>query len=241
MNSLRKHTIIGIWTLLGLLLTMTLILGACTGASPEPAPATEAAEEVSPEAPEPTPTEEPPTPEPLIITDGLGRQVVLDEPAERIVSLAPSNTEILFAIGAGDKVVGRDDFSDFPSEVLEVSSIGSTYGELNTEIIVGLEPDLVLAAGITPPEHIEALESVGLTVYVLGNPNDFAGLFDNIRTAGELTGKESEAGALVGNLQAQFDEIVSRLEDVEPVSVFYEIDGTDPTSPWTIGGGTFHS
>jgi iron complex transport system substrate-binding protein len=176
-----------------------------------------------------------------VLTDGLGREVVLDAPAERIVSIAPSNTEILFAIGAGDKVVGRDDFSDFPSEAMDLPSIGSTYGDLNTEIIVELGPDLVLAAGITPPEHIEAMESVGLTVYVLGNPSDFDGLFENLLAAGKLTGNVAEAAALAEDLQERLNEIAVRLEGVESVSLFYEIDGTDPTSPWTLGSGTFQS
>ncbi|MFP3855032.1 MAG: ABC transporter substrate-binding protein, partial [Anaerolineales bacterium] len=167
------------------------------------------------------------------------REVELESIPERIVSMSPSNTEILFAIGAGDKIVGRDDFSDYPEEALEIPSIGSTYDELNTEAIVELEPDLVLAAGITPPEHVETLESVGLNVYVLGNPTDFEGLFENLRTAGQLTGHEEEAEALVADMQARFDDIVGKMEDVEPVSVFYEVDGTDPTSPWTTGSGTF--
>src|SRR5215510_9163395 len=76
----------------------------------------------------------------LTFTDGLGREVKLEAPAQRVVSLAPSITEMLFAVGAGSQVVGRDDFSDFPAEVADIASIGSTYGELNTEAIVALEP-----------------------------------------------------------------------------------------------------
>ena len=82
----------------------------------------------------------------MTLTDGLGREVQLNEPAQRVVSLAPSITEILFAIGAGSQVVGRDDLSDFPAESQSVPSIGATYGDLNTEAIVALEPDLVVAA-----------------------------------------------------------------------------------------------
>jgi iron complex transport system substrate-binding protein len=223
------------------LVIAVLALGACSAATQEPVVATPVPQEASTDEIEPTATAEPPTPEPLVFKDGMGREVVLDGPAQRIVSIAPSNTEMLFAIGAGDKIVGRDDFSDYPSEAMEIPSIGSTYGDLNAEAIVNLDPDLVLAAGITPPEHIEAMESVGLTVYVLANPNDFKGLFENMLTAGELTGNDSEAAALVEDLQKRFNEIVVRLEGVESVSLFYEIDATDPTSPWTIGNGTFQS
>jgi len=178
---------------------------------------------------------------PVLITevDGLGRRVTLASPARRLVSLAPSDTEILFAIGAGEQLIGRDDFSDYPAQVAEVPSIGSTYGELNTEAIVGLSPDLVLAASITPPEHIEALEAVGLTVFVVGNPDEFAELFDNLELVGRLTGHEPEAIALADNLAARYEVVVTAIQGLEPVSVFYEVDASDPAAPWTTGSGTF--
>ena len=211
-----------------------LLLAACAAPAHSPVPPTAPADPTS------QPTEAPrPTVESISAVDGLGRQVALPEPAGRVVSLAPSNTEILFAIGAGDQVVGRDDFSDYPLEAVEVPSIGSTYGVLNPEPIVGLEPDLVLAAGITPPEHIEALEAVGLTVFVVGNPDTFPTLFDNIALVGRLTGHEPEAIALVDNLAARHEAVVAAIQGLEPVSVFYEVDGSDPAAPWTTGSGTF--
>ena len=186
-----------------------------------------------------TPTEEPPAPEPLVLTDGLGREVVLDGPAQRIVSLAPSNTEILYALGAGDQVIGRDEISDYPPEALDVASIGSTYGELNTEAILALEPDLVLAATITTPEQVQALEALDVPLYLLPNPMTFDELFDNLLAVGELTGTQTQAQALVEDLQTRVTEVVDKTDGVEPVAVFYEVDGTDPTAPWTTGAGTF--
>lgn len=231
-------------TLLSSLLIITaLLLVGCGGTTPEPTEApVEAPTEVPTEAAATQPTATPePEPTPMVFTDSVGREVTLESVPERIVSMSPSNTEILFAIGAGDQIVGRDDFSDYPEAALDIASIGSTYGELNSEIIVEMNPDLVLAAGITPEEHVTALESVGLTVYVLGNPTDFEGLFENLRTAGELTGHQSEAETLVLELEARYQAIVDRMEGVEPVSVFYEVDGTDPGSPWTTGRGTFQN
>src|SRR5688572_13700159 len=99
----------------------------------------------------PVPATEPPT-STLTFTDGLGRKVTLNGPAQQIVSLAPSNTEILFAIGAGDQVIGRDQLSNFPPEAETVTDIGPAFQELNTELIVSLKPDLVLAAEINTPE-----------------------------------------------------------------------------------------
>jgi len=182
-----------------------------------------------------------PSDEPLQWTDGLGRQVTLAAPAQRIVSLAPSNTEILFAVGAGPQIVGRDEPSDFPAEAAAVSSIGSTFGQLNTEAIVALQPDLVLAASITAPEQVQALEGLGLTTYVLSDPIDFDGLYQNLQTVGELTGRQAEAAELLAELEARVTAVEEKTQSVERLRVFYEADGTDPTAPWTTGSGTFQS
>jgi len=178
---------------------------------------------------------------PLDLTDGLGRQVALAAPAQRIVSLAPSNTEILFAIGAGSQTVGRDELSDFPTAAVTVSSIGSTFGQLNTEAIVALQPDLVLAASITAPEQVQALEDLGMTIYLLPNPNDFAGFYQNLRIVGELTGRQAEAAELAAGLEARVAAVAESVQGVDRPRVFYEADGSDPTAPWTTGSGTFQS
>src|SRR5271157_6517522 len=123
--------------------------------------------------PAPAPTQPLPTPIPtatsINLTDGLNREVSLAAPAQRIVSLAPSNTEILFAIGAGAQVVGRDTFSDYPNAVQSLPKVGGT-DKYNNEQIVALQPDLVLAAEINTADQVKALESLGLTVYYLKNP-----------------------------------------------------------------------
>jgi len=177
---------------------------------------------------------------PIQLTDGLGRAVTLAAPAQRIVSIAPSNTEILFAIGAGKQVVGRDEMSDYPAEAKAVASIGSTYAKLNTEAVVALKPDLVLAADITNPEQIQALEQLGITVYELPNPKDFAGLYANLATIGKLTGHEAEAAAYADQLKTRVDAVTSRMAGVSArPKVYYELDATDPTKPYTTGPGTF--
>lgn len=215
---------------------MGLVVVACSGSS---APTEEPVEILSP-----TPALEPtvePTEDvyPLTLVDGMGREVVLPGTAQRIVSIAPSNTEILFAIGAGDQVVGRDEISDYPPEALEIASIGSTYGELNTEAILALEPDLVLAATITSPEQVQTLEALGIPLFLLANPEDFSGLLENINVVGILTGHEAEAKALAEELEARIKTVTQKTADAKSVSVFYEVDGTDQTAPWTTGAGTF--
>lgn len=174
----------------------------------------------------------------LTFTDGLGREVVLPGPAQRVVSVAPSNTEILFAIGAGAQVVGRDEFSDYPAEAASLPSIGGSMGEFSAEAIVALEPDLVLAAEINTPELVKQLEDLGLTVYYLSNPTTLEEMYVNLEIVGQLTGHD--VSALVESLK---ERVAAVDEKIAPLSfrpnVFYEIDATDPTKPWTYGPGTF--
>src|SRR5258706_2561934 len=90
------------------------------------------------------------------LTDGLGRTVKLSQPAQHIVSLAPSNTEILFAIGAGQQVAGRDMFSDYPEAAKSLPDIGGSMGEFSPQQNVALSTDPFLAAGPHKPEHVHA-------------------------------------------------------------------------------------
>ena len=176
----------------------------------------------------------------ITLTDGLGREVKLEGPAQRVVSLAPSITEMLFAVGAGSQTVGRDEASNYPDAALNVTSIGTTYGDLNTEAIVALKPDLVIAAQANTPEQVKSLEDLGITVYYLKDPVTYAELFEQVELFGQLTGHEDEAKALAESLAARVDAVTQAVANVtEKPKVFYEIDGTDASKPWTSGPGTF--
>lgn len=181
-----------------------------------------------------------PTPGPLSLTDGLGRPVTLADPAQRVISLAPSNTEILFAIGAGEQVIGRDEFSDHPEAATALPSVGGSMGQYSLEQIVALEPDLVLASEINTPEQVKALEDLGVTVFYLGNPTTLEEMYANLATVGRLTGRDAEARALAQSLQVRVAEVDKKLALVaERPTVFYEIDASDPNKPYTAGSGTF--
>jgi len=175
----------------------------------------------------------------ITLTDGLNRMVILTGPAQRVVSLAPANTEILFGIGAGAQVVGRDETSDYPAEALALPTIGG-YSGFNLEAIVALHPDLVLAGGINTPELVASLEHLGLTVYYLPNPVTLEEMYTNLETVARLTGHELETGALVESLKRR----VAAVDDkILPLSyaptVYYELDATEPTKPFTAGPGSF--
>lgn len=181
-----------------------------------------------------------PTAGPVVLTDGLGREVRLETVPERIVSLAPSTTEILYAVGAGPQLVGRDEFSNYPEEAKTLTSVGGSMGDYNLEQIVSLKPDLVLAAEINTPEQVKALEDLGLTVYYLSNPANVEGVYELLTTAGQLTGHTAEAEALVESLKARVAAVSAKVASATTTpKVFYELDGTDPGKPWTAGSGTF--
>ena len=177
---------------------------------------------------------------PMFFMDGLGRKINLEQAPQRIVSLAPSNTEILFGVGAGSQVVGRDTLSDFPEEAKALTDIGSTFDALNTEKIVSLKPDLVLAAEINTPEQVKQLESLGLTVYYLKNPSTLEGMYKNLEIVGQMTGHDKETATLIESLKKR---VAAVDEKIAPISsrpnVFYELDATDPAKPFTAGKGTF--
>ncbi len=206
------------------LLCMGFILSACASATPAPT-----------QLPAATPT-----PTGISIVDGLGREITLDRPAQKVASLAPSNTEILFAIGAGAQVIARDSFSDYPEQALAVADIGGGFGEIDTETLVSLEPDLVLAAEINPVENVRMLEDLGLKVFYLSNPKELDGLYENLRTVARLVGHEAETEGLIESLKLRVSTIEEKVSSLqERPLVFYELDGTDPSAPWTSGPGTF--
>lgn len=176
----------------------------------------------------------------VTLTDGSGRTVSLRLPAQRVVSLAPSNTEVLFAVGAGGQVAGRDSFSDYPPAAKNVPDIGGGMGTLNLELILSKKPDLVLASPLTPPEQIADLEKANLTVYVVPNPKTFDDLYANLETVGKLTGHDTDAATLVASLKARVKAVTDKVANVSTrPMVYYELDATDPTAPYTSGPDTF--
>ena len=208
--------------------SLILLLSAC-----KPAPQAQSSPPTTTSLPSPTPA-------PIVIKDGLGHDINLEKPAQRVASLAPSNTEILFAIGAGTQVVARDSFSDYPEQANQIRNVGGGFGEIDTETLVSLQPDLVLLAEINPVEQVQTLESLGLKVFYLNNPKDLEGMYENLRIVARLVGHEGEADTLIEGLRARVAEVEQKVENVsERPLVFYELDGTDPNAPWTSGPGTF--
>jgi iron complex transport system substrate-binding protein len=199
----------------------------------------------APVVPTPTQTNTPmpttaATKQPFSATDAYGNTITFATAPKRIVSLAPSTTELLFAVGAGNQVVGRDSYSDYPPEATRVSDIGGGTGDLNTEAVLALNPDLVLAAELTSSDQVKTLEGLGLTVFVVPNPQNFDGLYADINLVGQMSGHADVAAELVASDKKRVASVEQKLSGItyKPL-VFYELDATDPSAPWTAGAGTF--
>ena len=128
---------------------------------------------------------------PLTISDSYDRQVTIQKLPERIVSLAPSNTEILFALGLGDKVIGVTEVCDYPEEAKAIERVGGFQGP-NMEKIIAAKPDLILADSLTGPEAVEQLQSAGLAVIAVRS-DGLEQLFANIELIGQVTGASAQA------------------------------------------------
>jgi len=145
---------------------------------------------------------------PIEVTDQLGRIVKLEKLPERIISLAPSNTERLFALGLADKVVAVTDYCNYPPEAKEKPSIGG-FSTPNIEEIVALSPDLILATSIHEKRIIPQLEEKGLTVFAL-NLKTLDEALEAITMVGEITEKEEEASKLVADMQNRIKAVTDK-------------------------------
>ena len=176
----------------------------------------------------------------IAVEDGLGRPVRLERPAERIVSLAPAHTEILFALGAGDRLRGRDSFSDHPREALEVPSIGSAHPRPNLESILLLRPDLALVGGTMDPSDVRALEAIGIPVYASGVIATLEDVYADVLAISRLCGRPGEGDRLAAALAGRVEAVRKRARTAtrKPL-VYYEIDASDPARPWIPGPHSF--
>jgi iron complex transport system substrate-binding protein len=175
-------------------------------------------------------------PSSIEITDQLGRLVKLDRMPQRIVSLAPSNTEVLFALGLADMVVGVTDYCNYPPEAKEKPSIGG-FSTPNIEQVVALSPDLILAASIHQKQIIPQLEARGMTVFALA-PKTLNEVLETITLVGEITDKKEEASRLVTGMGSRIKAITDKtnnLPEAQKPRVFY-VTWHDPLK--TAGSGT---
>jgi iron complex transport system substrate-binding protein len=157
---------------------------------------------------------------------------------EKIISVAPSCTEILFAIGAGDKVVAVTDYDDYPYDFAawiaagNMTSVGD-FTSPNMEVITSLDPDLILASGGVQEESVSTLRDYGYKVLVL-DPTSVDGILNNIELVGNATGKQAEATSLINDLTNRINAVAETVANATKPKVYYETY-YETTSSWTIG------
>ena len=176
--------------------------------------------------------------ETVTLTDALNKEIKIEKAPERIVSLIPSNTEILFALGAGENVVGVNDTDNYPPEVESIQKIGGV--EYDLEMIISLNPDLVLAheSGMYGlGDGIAQLEAAGIPVFVVKNAVNFEETYQTIEQIGLLTGRQDEAKKVNENIQTKLAELQEKVKDVEPKKVFIVV-GANPEI-YAVGKGTY--
>jgi iron complex transport system substrate-binding protein len=169
-------------------------------------------------------------------TDDIGRTVTIQNIPQRIVSLSPSNTEIVYALGLQDELVGVTSDDDYPADA-QTKPIVSDYSTTDLEKVVNAKPDLVLADSIQQHDVIPALENLGITVYVM-TPPDMNGIYRDIQVLGRITGKTKDAAALVASMQSSIKSVTdktNKLSDAQKPRVLY-VTWYDPI--WTAGSGT---
>ena len=169
------------------------------------------------------------------IVDQMGRTITVPENPKRIVSLAPNITEILFAVGAGEVVVGVSEFSDYPEAARSLPKVG-TYIKPNLERIVELSPDVVIATADGEKEkEIAKLHTLGIPVYVI-NPTDVSGIITTVREIGKLVSQEEKAESLARKMEERINDVRERVKGLKRVRVLLTLS-VEPII--TISSGTF--
>ncbi len=173
----------------------------------------------------------------ITVTDMLGRTITLDEPATRVVALSAADCEFLFAVGAGDALVGRGEYCDYPAEVFDVPSVQSGY-ETNIEEIIALEPQVLLMSTMAQTEEqVQQLEDAGIRV-VVSDAQDIDGIYQAVEMIGTLMGKEAEAAEVVDNMKTSLAEIQEEAKNLAGGSIYFEVSPLQ-WGLWAAGKGTF--
>ncbi|HYU58783.1 MAG TPA: helical backbone metal receptor, partial [Actinomycetota bacterium] len=192
-------------TLLGALAAIAIVASACV---PQPSAT----------------TQDSPLPAfPVTLTDDEEVTVTLDAVPKRIVTWAPSNTEVLFALGIGERVVGvSGEFDDYPPEARRIERVGGANVQPNVETVVALQPDLVLEGFGGGEEWKQQLREQGIPVFTVVAAG-FEDLLHDIRTIGRLTGTTAKAGTLVNDMRGRAEDVAGRVADEERVTCFFEV------------------
>lgn len=158
----------------------------------------------------------------ITITDSYGKEITLENEPQRIVSVAPNVTEMIYALGGEDKLVARTDYCDYPAEVSEVESIG-TLTTPDIEKIISLEPDLVITSTHFDEGNGNKLEEAGIPVISLYEELDVEGVYTMLETLGIILNKQDKAKQIIDNMKATINEVQTKVAGLETPTVYYVV------------------
>ena len=175
---------------------------------------------------------------PLTVTDDSGASAAFNSSPRRIVSLSPGHTETVFALGAGDRLVAVDTYSDYPEAAKAVQPRLTTYPSPSLEAVIGLRPDLVLSL-TESDDQLNAIRRQGVPVLKLF-PKDYQGTVDDIRKLGQVLDTVDAAEAIASDMEARRDAVAAAIAGAPSPTVYYELDASDPARPFAAGSVGFY-
>lgn len=174
---------------------------------------------------------------PLKVVDSFKKEVTIEKEPERILSLSPSITEIIYAIGKGDKLVGRTDYCTYPEDTKKVPSVG-TITDPSIEKIIELKPDVVIYSSIVKEEIIKKLESLNIKVVGYSGEESFDGTYDMINNVSKVLNAQDGASKVILSMKKKIEDVVSKVKDSKKPKVYYVI-GFGKYGDFTATGDTF--
>lgn len=171
------------------------------------------------------------------VTDDLDNELKFEEVPATVVSLIPSNTEILYEIGAGEKIIGATDYDNYPAEAAEVERVSDSV-VFNAERIIELDPDVVIGYSTGGPTGYEELEAAGIQVFVIESAESFEDVYGDIEQISTVMGLEDKGEAVIGSIQQQIEEVQEKVSDVEEKKQLY-VEISPSPEIYTTGQKTF--
>ncbi len=224
----RKFTLLAV-----LLAAAALLFAGCSSESvdqtPSPTPAPVGTPEVSEEPEDTTYT----------VVDSQGTVHEFDSVPDTIISLAPNITEIVFAIGSEEKLLGRTDWCNYPEEVMDIEGLGD-IDQPDIERILELNPDIVLMSEMTKKELAFQIRDSGIPFFIVDNEESFDGAYASIEMVGEVLGKNEAAAEIVSGMKDHVSQVMDKVSDADTPTVYY-VMGYGEYGDYTAGKGTFIS
>lgn len=174
---------------------------------------------------------------PYTFKDSNGTEVVIESEPKKIISVAPSITELVYALGKGDELLGRTDYCDYPKEAKSVPSIGSLT-DPNLEKIIEIKPDVVIASTHFKEDVAKKLEELGVKIVVLKDSKDIDGAYDSINKLGQILNAQDKAKEVIDSNKKKIQEINEKVKNEKATKVYYVV-GFGKTGDFTATGDTF--